>query len=815
MNTLTAAQLFRPLNPADLPFATTAELNDGNAIIGQQRAVAAIQFGIGIQHDGFNLYVQGPNGIGKFTAVNQYLQQIGPSTSTPADWCYVFNFAQPHQPRALEFPAGQAASFRTAMNGLVDTLFSLIPAALNSDDYQAQKKAIESEGIEKQQQAITSLTNRALEHKISLIRTPLGFAFAPLKDGEVIDPEEYRKLPEAQRQEIENHIAELQDELGRIMRQIPQWQRETQERIKKLDREVVSTTIAPQFHELQARYQAQPAVLAYLEAVEQDVTERLNEFAKDGDEPSLAKIVGESSTDGSKQKRPSRYEVNVIVDHSGTDGAPIIVAEQPRYANLIGRIEHMQQMGALLTDFTLIKPGLLHKANGGYLVIDARKLLQQPYAWEGLKQALRTKEICIESLGQAYSLVSTVSLEPEPIPLQVKVILLGERMLYHLLCYYDPDFNELFKVTADFEDDMRRDDTNTSTFAGLIAALARKDGLRPFDRTAVARVIERAARLAGDADKLTTHMQSIADLLREADFWAGENGHDLVVAADVQQALNAQIQRASRMRERMQEAMLEETILIDTDGSRVGQINGLSVYQLGNFAFGRPSRITARVRLGKGEIIDIERQVELGGPLHSKGVMILAGFLGARYAGDRPFSLSASLVFEQSYGGVDGDSASSAELYTLISALADLPIKQSLAVTGSVNQHGQVQAIGGVNEKIEGFFDLCQARGLTGEQGVLIPAANVRHLMLREDVVAAVEAGQFTIYAVDTIDEGIEILTGLPAGQRDKEGSYPVDSVNGRVVARLAALAEKQRAFAAPASSNGHSAGVSHETQSS
>ena len=814
MNTLTATQLYRPVNPADLPFTSTAELTDGNQIIGQQRAVQAIHFGVGIQHDGFNLYVQGPNGIGKFTAVNQYLQQIGPAAPTPSDWCYVFNFDQPHQPRALEFPAGQAATFLAAMNQLVDALFSLIPAALNSDDYQAQKKAIESEGADQQQQAIRSLTNRALEHQISLIRTPLGFAFAPLKDGEVIDPEEYRRLPEAQRDEIEQHIAELQDELGRIMRQIPQWQRETQERIKQLDKEVVSTTIAPHFHELQASYEAHPAALSYLEAVQQDVIARINDFAKDGHEPGLAQLA-DASTDGAKNKRPSRYEVNVIVDHSQTDGAPIILAEQPRYANLIGRIEHVQQMGALLTDFTLIKPGLLHKANGGYLVIDVRKLLQQPYAWEGLKQALRTREICIESLGQAYGLISTVSLEPEPIPLQVKVILLGERLLYHLLCYYDPDFNELFKVTADFEDDMRRDDANITTFAELLAALTRKDGLRPFDRTAVARVIERASRLAGDAGKLTTHMQSIADLLREADFWAGENGHELVVAADVQQALNAQVQRASRMRERMQEAMLEETILIDTDGCRVGQINGLSVYQLGNFAFGRPSRITARIRLGKGEIIDIERQVEMGGPLHSKGVLILAGFLGARYAADRPFSLSASLVFEQSYGGVDGDSASSAELYALLSALADLPIKQSLAVTGSVNQHGQVQAIGGVNEKIEGFFDLCQARGLTGEQGVLIPAANVRHLMLREDVVAAVEAGQFTIYAVATIDEGIEILTGLPAGSRDQEDRYPMDSVNGRVVARLATLAEQQRAFATPLASNGHPTGASHETQSS
>jgi lon-related putative ATP-dependent protease len=491
------------------------------------------------------------------------------------------------------------------------------------------------------------------------------------------------------------------------------------------------------------------------------------------------------------------------VDHSQTQGAPIIYEDQPTYQNLVGRVEHISQMGALLTDFTLIKPGALHRANGGYLVLDARQLLLQPYAWEGLKRALQARQIRIESLGQIYSWISTVSLEPEPVPLQVKVILLGERLLYYLLCRYDPDFMELFKVAADFEDNMVRNDDNDLAYAHLIAGLAEKEKLRPFDTTAIARIIEHSARLAEDSARLTTHMQSISDLLREADYWADEEGHEMVTAVDIQQALDAQIYRASRIRERVQENILRQTIFIDTEGAVMGQVNGLSVLSLGNYAFGQPSRITARARLGKGEVIDIERQVEMGGPIHSKGVLILTGFLGARYAAERPLSLSATLVFEQSYGGVEGDSASSAELYALLSALAELPINQSLAVTGSVNQRGQVQAIGGVNEKIEGFFDLCQARGLTGKQGVLIPAANVKHLMLRQDVVTAVAHNQFHIYPVTTIDQGIELLTGTIAGEVDETGNYPPDSVNGRVVARLTTLAEKAKAFAAPASANG------------
>jgi lon-related putative ATP-dependent protease len=497
-----------------------------------------------------------------------------------------------------------------------------------------------------------------------------------------------------------------------------------------------------------------------------------------------------------REARFRRYQVNVVVDHSESEGGPVIYEEHPTYNNLIGRIEHMAQMGALVTDFNLIKPGAFHRANGGYLLIDARELLMQPYAWQGLKRVLRAQEVRIESLSQALSLVGTVSLEPEPIPLKVKVVLIGERLLYYLLNQYDPDFGELFKVEADFSDEMAKTQENDALYARLIATMARRQELRPFDRGAAARIIERSGRLAGDSKKLSTHLLSVAELLEEADYWADHAGNDVVTVADVQRAIEEQIHRADRLRERTQEHIKRGTIMIDTKGAVVGQVNGLSVIALGDFAFGRPSRITARTRLGKGEVVDIEREVDLGGPIHSKGVLILSGYLGARFAPDHPLSLSASLVFEQSYAGVEGDSASLAELCTLLSALADTPVKQGLAVTGSVNQHGEVQPIGGVNEKIEGFFDACSAKGLTGEQGVLIPTANVEHLMLRQDVIEAVEQERFHVYSVETVDQAIELLTDVPAGERDAEGRFPEGSFNQRVEAQLIELAEKRREFA-------------------
>ncbi len=768
-------------------------------IIGQDRAIAAIQFGIGINHEGFNLFVLGPNGTGKLTAVRQYLSLQAQEKPPPSDWCYVFNFEEPHRPQALSLPAGLASVLQADMQALVSDLRTVIQSAFTSEEYQTQRKAVEEEFKQREIKTLDSLKAEAAEKGIALIRTPTGFAFAPIKDDDVIKPEDFLKLTEEQQHEIETHVQDMQARLLQIMRMLPQWQRELQQKLVDLNNEVAEYTVRSLFDELHEEYKELDAVIQYLTAVKQDVIRHVGAFLETNDHPlpdeEQAKIT---------QRPFARYEVNVLINHSQTKGAPVVYEDRPTYNNLLGRTEHISQLGTLLTDFTLIKPGVLHKANGGYLILDVLKLLTQPFAWEGLKHAIRAQEIRIESLAQIVSAISTVSLEPEPIPLDIKVVLMGDRRFYYLLHEYDPDFAELFKVAADFEDEMLRNQENNLAYAQLIATLARKEALKHFSKDAVAAVIEQSARLSGDAARLSTHMQSISDLLREASYWAAEANQDFVTKYEVEKALEAQRFRQSRIHEQMQEAIVRETIFIDTDGAAVGQINGLAVYVLGRYTFGKPSRITARVRLGKGEVIDIERQVEMGGPIHTKGVLILSSFLGARYAAERPLSLSASLVFEQSYSGVEGDSASSAELYALLSALADVPIKQSMAVTGSVNQNGQIQAIGGVNEKIEGFFDLCQAIELTGEQGVLIPQANVKHLMLREDVVTAVENGRFHIYAVETVDQGIEILTDMPAGKLDDKGSYPDTSINGRVVARLQKFAQTQREFVTSSQQNGH-----------
>jgi lon-related putative ATP-dependent protease len=784
-------------DPEQFTFETTEELDDLEEVIGQERAVEAIDFGIGIRQEGYNLFAVGPLGTGKYTSVSRSLERRAAEDRVPDDWCYVYNFKQPHMPKALGLPAGQGAELQRDMDKLIEELFAVLPGAFESEEYHTRKRAIEAEFQEQQEQQLEDLRHEAERHDIALIRTPSGLAFAPLQDKEVIKPDDFMKLPDEQRTQIESRIETLQERLQKIIRQVPQWVRQSRSKVKELNEEVAGFAIAPLFDELKEKYASLPAVLAHLEAIQNDIIEHNDIFLQSDEEQSVpASAV--LSPQRSKEAFSKRYRINVVVDNSESSGAPVVYEQNPTYPNLIGRLEHMAQLGALVTDFTLIKSGALHQANGGYLVLDARKLVMQPYAWEGIKRVLRSGEICIESPGQAYGLVSTVALQPEPIPLKVKVVLLGERMLYYLMHQNDPDFGELFKVMADFDDQLPRNDDNNMIYARLVGTLARKENLRHFNRGAVAKIIERSARMVGDSEKLSAHMQSVADLMREADYWAGDNGQDVVGVDHVTQAIEAQIRRASRIEERMQESILRETILIDTEGERVGQINGLSVLMLGNYAFGRPSRITARTRIGKGEVVDIERQVDLGGPLHSKGVLILSSYLGSRYAADKPLSLSASLVFEQSYGGVDGDSASSAELYALLSALSGVPIKQSLAVTGSVNQHGQVQAIGGVNEKIEGFFDICQARGLTGDQGVLIPKANVKHLMLNQDVIKAVEQGQFHVYAIETVEQGIEILTGLPAGEMDDEGKYPEGTINRLVIDRLEAMTETQRAFNRP-----------------
>jgi predicted ATP-dependent protease len=791
--------LCRRCDPQEFRFETTADVEDLKEIIGQARAVEALQFGIGIRREGYNLFSLGPSGAGKYTAVRQSLQQKAATEPIPSDWCYVNNFDDPQRPRALELAPGQGVALRQGMDKLVEELRSAIPAAFESEDYRTRKQVIEEEVKEHHEKAFEELRREAQEKGIALVRTPAGFVFAPTQRGEVMSPENFQKLPEAERQRVEAEVMALQQRLQVIMRQAPQWEREGREKTKALNHEVAIFAVGNLIEELRKQYAAFPQVVEYLNAMQQDVIDSVEMFLNPP-EASLAAMMGVPPPHlpkGSAFFR--RYQVNLLVDHSASEGAPVIYEDNPTYQNLIGHVEYVAQMGALSTDFGLIRAGALHQANGGYLILDALQVLNHPYAWEGLKRALRSGKIRIESLGQALSLLSTVSLEPQAIPLSVKVILLGERLLYYLLNQYDSEFNALFKVEVDFEDQADRNLENNLLYARLIASLARQEKLLPFDRSAVARLIEHSARLSGDAEKLSTHRRTLCDLLREADYWAREAGHGVVASSDIERAIEAQIHRADRVRERLREQVLRGVILIDSDGAKPDQVNGLSVLQIGQFAFGHPSRITARVRLGRGEVVDIDREVELSGPLHSKGVLILAGFLGARYAADRPLSLSASLVFEQSYSGVEGDSASSAELYALLSALAEAPIKQSLAVTGSVNQVGEVQAIGGVNEKIEGFFDLCKARGLSGEQGVLIPASNVRHLMLRRDVVEAVEAGKFHVYPIEIIDQGIEILTAVEAGDRDAAGNFPEGSINHRVERRLIELAEKRRTESQPA----------------
>jgi lon-related putative ATP-dependent protease len=800
---LEAVQLYRRTDPEQFAFKTTADLEDLSDPIGQARAVEAMQFGVGIERKGFNVFALGPAGMDKRAFVRQFFEAQAQDEPVPSDWCYVNNFEEQHKPRAIRLPAGKGAQFRQDMDQLVQELRTALAAAFESEEYQTRRQAIAEQFKERQEKAFKDVQERAQEHDLAVLRTPAGLAFAPVRDGEVLSREEVEKLSKEQQQQLEQEVEVLQGELQKVLRQMPSWQREMRDKMTELDREVATLSAGGLMDELREKYSEFPRVVEYLDAVRKDVVENANDFFPSDQDPSsvVSALLGGGAAQRGQDERGSlrRYGVNLLIDHSSSKGAPVIYEDNPTHQNVIGRVEHMAQMGALLTDFNLIKPGALHRANGGYLILDAREVLLQSYVWEGLKRALQSGQVRIESLGQMLSLVSTVSLEPEPIPLDVKVALVGERMLYYMLWQLDPDFADLFKVGADFEDEMDRSPENQLLYARLIGTLARREGLRPFDRAAVARVIEHGARMAGDAEKVSTEMRSMSDLLQEADYWADKARREAVSAEDVQRAIDAQMHRSDRVRERTQEAILRETFLIDTKGEQIGQVNGLSVAQLGSFAFGRPTRITAQVRMGKGEVVDIEREVELGGPIHSKGVLILSGFLGGRYAAERPLSLSASLVFEQSYSGVEGDSASSAELYALLSAIGGVPIKQCLAVTGSVNQHGQVQPIGGVNEKIEGFFDVCKARGLTGEQGVLIPASNVKHLMLRQDVVEAVSASQFHIYPVERIDQGIEILTGKSAGERDEEGNYPEGSINYLVERRLSELAEKRSEFTASA----------------
>lgn len=784
---LKPSELSQKTNTRHFKFKTTAEVKERVEFVGQSRAIEAVQFGVRIKKEGYNLFAMGPSGIGKRLLIYSMLEAEARSHKAPSDWCYIHNFEDPQKPIALELPSGHGHLFRQDMEILVEDLCTSIPIIFESEEYRSRMQKISDALNNRQEKLLKDIKLEAEKKGLVIVSSPEEFTILPADSkGRAISTENFAKLGKKKRDKTEELISHFTDRLTGFLKHIPRLHKEQREKEKNLKKEFTLMATGHFIDDLKKKYRKFKAVIQYLNAVRDDVIEHVQDFLK-RDEPA-------QSVPGIPEKSLfTRYQVNILVDHAKTKGAPIIYEENPSYSNLICKIEHVAQFGTLSTDFTLIKPSALHKANGGYLIMDAAKILQDLSAWEGLKRALYARNITLEP-PEPVGTLNTVSLEPIPIPLNIKVILLGDRATHYLLAEADPNFDELFKVAVDFDEYVVRTSENLRLYASLIATVTNKEELCAFDRTAVAAVIDYSARLAQDAEKLTTHMRSIHDIIREADYWARKAKQHIVQAIHVKQAIAAKIRRLDRVRESLYQDVYHRITLISLGGKKVGQINGLIVLELGNFSFGYPCRITARVRLGDGQVLDIEREAEMSGPIHSKGVLILSGFLAGRYMQEAPFSLSASLVFEQTYNMVDGDSASVAELCALISAIADVPISQSLAVTGSVNQYGQIQAIGSVNEKIEGFFDICQAEGLTGKQGVIIPAANVRHLMLKDEVVLAAANKKFRIYAVHTIDDVVTLLTGMPAGKRGKNKKFPRGTVNELVERRLVMFAKKEEA---------------------
>lgn len=786
--------LYTACDPASLGFDSTDELPELDAALIHARAVGAMHLGLDIPHEGYNLFVLGETGSGRHAIIHQLLEAERRHGPPPADWCYVNDFNNPTRPNLLRLPGGRGAQLRDDMQHFVEELIPAISAVFESDEYRSRIDAMQEEEKHREEAILHELGHAAAELEVAFLRTPHGFAFVPMKNAEAtMSQEEFEQLPEARQQALTGHIKSLHERLHKLINDFPRWRREMQNRIKEAGSEALRATVTHLVEDLKPRYADLAEVSTYLDAVLQEIIESgesLRESSRSEDDSETTTYSGSIAV--------QRYRVNLLVENPADSGRPVVYEDHPTLQNLVGRIEHVVHMGTLMSNFTLIRAGALHRANGGFLVLDAVKVLSQPYAWEGLKRCLRAGEIRIESLSDLIGLTSTVQIEPEPMPLELKVVLIGERLVYYLLSQYDAEFPSLFKINADMESEVPRSPENMAHYARLIATLARRDKLSPLSASAVARVIEHASRLASDAQRLSTQTQALDDLLHEASHFATAARAPRIEVEHVDTALTAHRQRHERLRERYRDEILRGTLLVDTAGEHVGQVNGLAVVQLGDSSFAHPVRITATARVGDGEVIDIEREVKLGGPIHSKGVLILSSFVASRFGATTPLSLRASLVFEQSYGGVEGDSASLAELAALLSAISGVPLHQSLAVSGSVNQFGTVQAVGGINEKIEGFFDICAARGLSGEQGVIIPAANLSDLMLRREVVDAARAGQFRIWAVSEVDEALELLTGLPAGAADEKGEMPAGSFNASVAAGLARLAKLRRDFGSP-----------------
>jgi len=793
---LAADQLRYTCDPSSFRFESTADIEPLDQIIGQERAIDALRLGLGIKDvkNRYNIYVAGDPGTGKMSAVEQFLTQAGAAEPQPPDLCYVHNFENPYSPRYLELPAGSGCRLRADLEHHIERLKREIPKVFESDEFKARSKKINERFAERRTALLEEMEAKARGLGFAVQRTPIGINTLPLhENGEPLSQEEYDALPEAKREEIRANQGQVQTLIQEQLQNVARLDEEREAEIKGLAKEAVLFMVEPHFLQLKERYEGLEKVIAHLEAVKQDVVENLEVFQNGGAAKKGAFPFPFPQPDPLK-----KYAVNVLVDHEKTVGAPVVVEQNATYPNLFGSIERRVQMGVAVTDFTMIKPGSLHRANGGYLVVNANNLFRLGLSWEALKIALKRREIHIEDPLQMLGYSATEGLRPEPVPFRIKLIIIGSPYLYELLYYYDEDFSKLFNVKADFGTEMDRTQEREQEFARFLGTCCAEDpAVLPFTPGGVAKMIEVATELTGDQKKLSCQFGSLVSIVKEASYWARTDGTERVSGDHVTRALAQRDFRRDRIDAKIRELIERGRLFVDTDGEQTGQVNGLAVLQMGDYTFGKPSRITAAVHAGKAGLVDIEREAKLGGKTHTKGIMILKGFLGERFAQTRPLSFSASLAFEQSYSVIDGDSASSTELYAILSALADVPIRQGIAVTGSVNQKGEIQPIGGVNEKIEGFYRVCKAKGLTGEQGVLIPAANVDNLMLCEEVVEAVAAGRFHVHPVSTAEEGIEVLTGIPAGRRRKDGSYPKTSLFGRVAARLDAIHEAMKAAGA------------------
>ena len=783
--------LRRRLDPATLPFQTTAEVKPVKTTIGQPRAAEAIAFALEVGARGFHLYVAGSPGTGRESTVLEAVRSFAATRPTPPDWVYVHNFAEPDRPRAFAVPTGQGRRLAMAMTSFLEAVQREIPRAFESEDYARRREQSLAEVSTRRAKLITDLQAFAQERGFGLEMTPSGIVSIPLQNGQPMPQQVFEQLPPGAKAELEQRGKQIQAEVGASMRQMREIEKVAQERVTALDRDVALFAAGPFIAELSELYGQHPDVLAFIEQIEKDLPEHLEDFLPAANTEQAGPATGRVLQ---RQERLARYEVNVLIDNSGMTGAPVVVERNPTYYNLIGRQEYRAVLGTSQTDFRQIKPGALHRANGGFLVLHALDVMSSPFAWEGLERALVSGEVRIENPGEQVAL-PTARPRPEPIPLNVKVILIGPNALYQKLHRFDEVFPELFGVKADFAPDMEWSEENLASYSAFLSRLVHDRGLLHFDRSAVARIVEHGARLRDHQRKLTARFLDIAKLSAEASHWAGKAGHEVVRADDVDAAIAHQERRRNLAEERNRELIVDGTVMIDTEGARVAQVNGIAVLDVGDYDFGQPSRVTARVSVGRGTVQSIEREIALSGPIHSKGFLILTGYLQAQYAQDWPLSLGATITFEQSYGGIDGDSASTTELYALLSALSGLPLSQGIAVTGAVNQHGEVQAVGGVTRKVEGFYDLCRERKLTGEQGVMVPASNVKNLMLKEEVVEAVRAGRFHVWGVSHIDEGIELLMGRQAGERAADGSFPAETVHRLVQERLREYAEQVREF--------------------